>query len=152
MHIPNREQCNWLRERIELSGPHLFTPDDKRLMLDRLAWSEMFETFLANKYAAAKRFGLEGAESLIPGMKALIDRGAEQGVHNVVIGMPHRGRLNVLGNVVRKPLRQIFTEFGGKEPARQGQDQYFGALRDACTGISRCVRGLRTLTHGVLLV
>ena len=68
-------------------------PPEKQLhILDRLAWSEMFESFLANKYAAAKRFGLEGCETLIPGMKALIDRAADQGVDNVVMGMPHRGR------------------------------------------------------------
>eukprot|EP00967_Tisochrysis_lutea_P037402 scaffold44962_cov18-Tisochrysis_lutea.AAC.4 len=65
------------------------------------------------RYTAAKRFGLEGAESLIPGMKALIDTGADLGVENVVIGMPHRGRLNVLANVVRKPMSQIFSEFSG---------------------------------------
>jgi 2-oxoglutarate dehydrogenase complex dehydrogenase (E1) component-like enzyme len=133
MHIPNREQCNWLRERIELSGSHIFPPEEKRLMLDRLAWSEMFETFLANKYAAAKRFGLEGAESLVPGMKALIDRAADLGAQNIVIGMPHRGRLNILGNVVRKPLRQIFTEFGGKQPLRTGADQYHGACLSSCS-------------------
>lgn len=69
MHIPNRDQCNWLRERIELPSAYQYSTDEKKLMLDRLAWSDMFETFLANKYAAAKRFGLEGAESLIPGMK-----------------------------------------------------------------------------------
>ena len=67
MHIPNREQCNWLRERIELSSAYTFSTEEKKRMLDRLAWSDFFETFLANKYAAAKRFGLEGAESLIPG-------------------------------------------------------------------------------------
>ena len=132
MHIPKRDQCNWLRERIELAGPFQFSTDDKKLMLDRLAWSDMFETFLANKYAAAKRFGLEGAESLIPGMKALIDRAADEGVHNVVIGMPHRGRLNVLGNVIRKPLRQIFTEFAGKAPEVEGTDQYLGAAHCLC--------------------
>ena len=65
------------------------------------------------RYTAAKRFGLEGAESLIPGMKALIDSAADLGVENVVIGMPHRGRLNVLANVVRKPMSQIFSEFSG---------------------------------------
>lgn len=126
MHIPNRDECNWLRERIELSSPYTYSRDRKKLMLDRLAWSDMFEIFLANKYAAAKRFGLEGAESLIPGMKALIDSAADQGVRNVVIGMPHRGRLNILGNVVRKPLRQIFSEFAGKAP-EHSEDQYFGA-------------------------
>ena len=69
MHIASRDQCNWLRERIELPSAYQYSTDEKKLMLDRLAWSDMFETFLANKYAAAKRFGLEGAESLIPGMK-----------------------------------------------------------------------------------
>jgi 2-oxoglutarate dehydrogenase E1 component len=62
-------------------------------MLDRLAWSDLFEKFLANKYSAAKRFGLEGCETLIPGMKALIDRSADLGVESCVIGMPHRGQL-----------------------------------------------------------
>lgn len=125
MHMPNRDKCNWLRERIELPSPYSFSKERKHLMLDRLAWSDMFETFLARKYAAAKRFGLEGAESLVPGMKALIDAAADDGVSCVVIGMPHRGRLNILGNVVRKPLRQIFTEFAGKAP-KKGEDQYLG--------------------------
>lgn len=140
MHMPNREKCNWLRERIELPSPYSFSPERKRLMLDRLAWSDMFETFLANKYAAAKRFGLEGAESLVPGMKALIDAAADDGVRGVIIGMPHRGRLNILGNVVRKPLRQIFTEFAGKAPKR-GEDQYLGARSQPDTRL--CL--LRTL-------
>ena len=68
-----------------------YNPDKQLHILDRLAWSEMFESFLANKYAAAKRFGLEGCETLIPGMKALIDRAADEGVQSVVLGMPHRG-------------------------------------------------------------
>ncbi|BDA47181.1 2-oxoglutarate dehydrogenase, mitochondrial [Coccomyxa sp. Obi] len=116
MHIPDRERCNWLRERIETAEEFKYTPERKFQILDRLAWSEMFESFLANKYAAAKRFGLEGCETLIPGMKALIDRATEQGVESIVMGMPHRGRLNVLANVVRKPLRQIFSEFAGVTP------------------------------------
>ena len=67
-------------------------PPEKQLhILDRIAWSEMFESYLANKYTAAKRFGLEGCETLIPGMKALIDRAADEGVETVVFGMPHRG-------------------------------------------------------------
>ena len=69
-----------------------YTPDRQLHILDRLAWSEMFESFLANKYTAAKRFGLEGCETLIPGMKTLIDRAADQGVETIVLGMPHRGR------------------------------------------------------------
>ena len=72
-----------------------YTPDRKIHILDRLAWSEMFESFLANKFAAAKRFGLEGCETLIPGMKALIDRSTDMGVDSIVMGMPHRGAPSV---------------------------------------------------------
>lgn len=126
MHIPEAEKCNWLREKIETIDPPQFSQKEKLQILDRVAWSEMFETFLANKYSSAKRFGLEGGETLIPGMKILIDRAADLGVENVVIGMPHRGRLNVLANVVRKPMRQIFSEFSGK-PAEAGADEYTGS-------------------------
>ncbi|KAJ8562717.1 hypothetical protein K7X08_031169 [Anisodus acutangulus] len=89
MHISDRDKCNWLRERIE-------TPTPREYNRERREW------------VAAKRFGLEGCETLIPGMKEMFDRSADLGVESIVIGMPHRGRLNVLGNVVRKPLRQIF--------------------------------------------
>lgn len=75
---------------------------------------------------AAKRFGLEGCETLIPGMKSLIDRATELGVQNVVLGMPHRGRLNVLANVVRKPMDQIFSEFSGR-PGRAATGEYTGS-------------------------
>jgi len=83
------------------------------MILDRLIWSESFEKFIASKYPNEKRFGLEGCESLIPGMKALIDRSVDHGVRYVTIGMPHRGRLNVLANVIRKPLDAILNEFSG---------------------------------------
>lgn len=83
------------------------------MILDRLIWSELFEKFIASKYPNEKRFGLEGCESLIPGMKALIDRSVEHGVKHITIGMPHRGRLNVLGNVIRKPIEAILNEFAG---------------------------------------
>jgi 2-oxoglutarate dehydrogenase E1 component len=81
------------------------------MILDRLIWSDSFERFIASKYPNEKRFGLEGAESLIPGMKALIDRSVDLGVESIVIGMPHRGRLNVLANVIRKPTEAILAEF-----------------------------------------
>lgn len=81
------------------------------MILDRLIWSDSFERFIASKYPNEKRFGLEGAESLIPGMKALIDRSVDLGVKSIVIGMPHRGRLNVLANVIRKPTEAILAEF-----------------------------------------
>jgi len=121
IHIPDREQCDWLRERIEVPQPYKYSVDEKRRILDRLIWSYSFEAFLAAKYPNDKRFGLEGGETLIPGMKALIDRSVDYGVKDIVIGMPHRGRLNVLSNVVRKPNESIFSEFGGSSaPSDEG--------------------------------
>lgn len=76
-----------------------------------------FEAFLARKWSSEKRFGLEGCEILIPAMKQVIDKSTELGVESVVIGMPHRGRLNILANVCRKPLEQIFTQFAALEAA-----------------------------------
>jgi 2-oxoglutarate dehydrogenase E1 component len=131
MHIPDSDKCNWLRARIETAERQEYSQEEKLRILDRLTWSEMFESFLANKYTAAKRFGLEGCEVLIPGMKALIDRGAELGVESVVIGMPHRGRLNVLANVMRKPMEQVFSEFAGRKPVKEvhpdDPDTYMGS-------------------------
>lgn len=121
IHIPDRERCDWIRSRTEVPQPYKYSVDEKRRILDRLIWSSSFETFLATKYPNDKRFGLEGGEALIPGMKALIDRSVDYGVKDIVIGMPHRGRLNVLSNVVRKPNESIFSEFGGSaEPSDEG--------------------------------
>ena len=121
IHIPDREKCDWIRNRMEIPQPYKYSVDEKRRILDRLIWSSSFEAFLATKYPNDKRFGLEGAESLVPGMKALIDRSVDFGVKDIVIGMPHRGRLNVLSNVVRKPNESIFSEFGGSaEPSDEG--------------------------------
>jgi 2-oxoglutarate dehydrogenase E1 component len=121
IHIPDREQCDWLRERIEIPTPYKYSVDEKRRILDRLIWGTNFEAFLATKYPNDKRFGLEGGENLIPGMKALIDRSVDYGVKDIVIGMPHRGRLNVLSNVVRKPNESIFSEFAGTaDPSDEG--------------------------------
>lgn len=111
IHIPNRDECDWIRERIEIPTPWTYSVDEKRMILDRLIWSDSFERFIASKYPNEKRFGLEGGESLIPGMKALIDRSVDLGVNSIVIGMPHRGRLNVLANVIRKPSEAILAEF-----------------------------------------
>ncbi|PFH53356.1 hypothetical protein AMATHDRAFT_55273 [Amanita thiersii Skay4041] len=113
VHIPDKEECDWIRERVEVPKPWNYTVDEKRMILDRLIWSESFEKFIASKYPNEKRFGLEGCEALIPGMKALIDRSVDHGVKHVTIGMPHRGRLNVLANVIRKPAEAILNEFSG---------------------------------------
>ncbi|KAI9761481.1 MAG: RNA polymerase II transcription factor B subunit 1 [Chaenotheca gracillima] len=121
IHIPDREQCDWIRNRIEIPNPYKYSTDEKRRILDRLIWSSSFESFLATKYPNDKRFGLEGGETLVPGMKALIDRSVDYGIKDIIIGMPHRGRLNVLSNVVRKPNESIFSEFGGSaEPSDEG--------------------------------
>lgn len=113
MHIPSREQCDWIRERIEIPKPYEYAVDEKRRILDRLIWAVSFEAFLSTKFPNDKRFGLEGAEATIPAMKTLIDASVETGVEDVVIGMPHRGRLNMLSNVIRKPNESIFSEFSG---------------------------------------
>ncbi|KAJ9056447.1 2-oxoglutarate dehydrogenase E1 component [Entomophthora muscae] len=120
-HIPDKAQCDWIRQRIEIPTPYEYSSDEKKMILDRLVWSDSFERFIAAKYVSEKRFGLEGCESLIPGMKALIDRAADLGTESFVIGMAHRGRLNVLSNVVRKPNESIFCEFNGLvEPSVEG--------------------------------
>jgi len=113
MHIPDVEKCNWLRSKIETLVPLEYTAEQRVTILDRLTWADHFERALAKKYSTAKRFGLEGAESFIPGMKAIIDTSSGAGVESVVMGMPHRGRLNVLASVVRKPLEMILHEFDG---------------------------------------
>lgn len=120
IHIPSKEQCDWLRERIEIPRPFNYSVDKKRQILDRLIWACSFESFLATKFPNDKRFGLEGAEAIIPGMKSLIDTSVEHGVEDVVIGMPHRGRLNMLSNVVRKPNESIFSEFTGSKEFDEG--------------------------------
>ncbi|CCD23415.1 alpha-ketoglutarate dehydrogenase KGD1 NDAI_0B03810 [Naumovozyma dairenensis CBS 421] len=112
-HIPSKEKCEWLRERIEIPNPYKYSVDQKRQILDRLTWATSFETFLSTKFPNEKRFGLEGLEAVVPGIKTLIDRSVEMGVEDVVLGMAHRGRLNVLSNVVRKPNESIFSEFTG---------------------------------------
>ncbi|CAG8606424.1 2663_t:CDS:2, partial [Paraglomus occultum] len=121
IHIPDRVQCDWIRSRIEIPRPFQYTTAEKRMILDRLIWSDSFERFVATKYPNEKRFGLEGGESLIPGMKALIDRSVDLGIESIVLGMPHRGRLNVLSNVIRKPNESIFCEFRGTTgPSEEG--------------------------------
>lgn len=111
MHIPDVEQCNFLRERIELKEQRKLSVDEKLVILERLMWADKFERFLALKWSTTKRFGLDGGENTIPGMKALLAKSSELGVESVVIGMPHRGRLNVLSTVMRKPLDAVMSDF-----------------------------------------
>lgn len=120
-HIPSKEKCEWLRDRIEVESPYSYNVDQKRQILDRLIWATSFESFLSTKFPNDKRFGLEGLEAVVPGIKTLIDRSVELGVEDVVLGMAHRGRLNVLSNVVRKPNESIFAEFKGTGTTDQAE-------------------------------
>jgi len=112
MHISDPEQRAWMQERIE--GAEIqFTEQGKRAILTKLIESEGSERFLNVKYTGTKRFGLDGGESMVPALEQIIKRGGQLGVREIVIGMPHRGRLNVLANVMAKPWRAIFNEFRG---------------------------------------
>jgi 2-oxoglutarate dehydrogenase E1 component len=114
MHISDPEQSAWLKERIEGYGKEIaFTRRGRRAILNKLVEAEGFEKFLHVKYMGTKRFGLDGGETLVPAMEQIIKRGGSLGVEEIVIGMPHRGRLNVLANVMGKPYRAIFNEFQG---------------------------------------
>jgi 2-oxoglutarate dehydrogenase E1 component len=114
MHISDPEQAAWLKERIEGYGKEVkFTEEGRRAILNKMVQAEGFEKFLHVKYTGTKRFGLDGGESLIPAMEQVIKRGGALGVRDIVIGMPHRGRLSVLANVMGKPYRAIFNEFQG---------------------------------------
>ena len=114
MHISDPEQAGWLKERIEGYGKEItFTREGRKAILNKLVEAEGFEKFLHVKYVGTKRFGLDGAEALIPAMEQIVKRGGSLGVRDIVVGMPHRGRLSVLANVMMKPYRAIFNEFQG---------------------------------------
>ena len=114
MHISDAEQAGWLKERIEGYGKEIaFTREGRKAILNKLVEAEGFEKFLHVKYMGTKRFGLDGGEALIPAMEQIIKRGGALGVEEIVVGMPHRGRLSVLANVMAKPYRAIFNEFQG---------------------------------------
>jgi 2-oxoglutarate dehydrogenase E1 component len=114
MHIQEPERKSWIQERLErVKDRRDFTPKFQRLVLERLVAAESFEKFLNKRFLGAKRFGLDGGESTIPALEQILVTSARMGVAEVVIGMAHRGRLNVLATVMGKPLRAIFSEFRG---------------------------------------
>ena len=114
MHLQDPKAKGWLQQRIEGLGKEIsFTAEGRKAILNKLIESEGFEKFLHVKYMGTKRFGLDGGESLIPAMEQIIKRGGAMGAKEIVIGMPHRGRLNILANVMSKPYRAIFNEFQG---------------------------------------
>ncbi len=115
MHMGDPDEKAWIRNRIE--GPEKnisFTENGKKAILNKIVQAEGFEKYLHVKFVGTKRFGLDGGESLIPALEQIIKRGGSLGAKEIKIGMPHRGRLNVLANVMGKPFRAIFSEFFGK--------------------------------------
>ncbi|MDC0524714.1 2-oxoglutarate dehydrogenase E1 component [Pelagibacteraceae bacterium] len=115
MHMGDPDEKSWIRDRIE--GPEKnisFTKNGKKAILNKIVEAEGFEKYLHVKFVGTKRFGLDGGESLIPALEQIIKKGGNLGAKEIKIGMPHRGRLNVLANVMGKPFRAIFSEFFGK--------------------------------------
>jgi 2-oxoglutarate dehydrogenase E1 component len=114
MHIADVEERQFLQSRLEGADKSIdFTPEGKKAILAAVIRGEQYEAFLGKKYVGTKRFGLDGGESMIPALEAIIKYGSQKGVKEIVFGMAHRGRLNVLANVMAKPYKVIFHEFSG---------------------------------------
>ncbi|MEO0760312.1 MAG: 2-oxoglutarate dehydrogenase E1 component, partial [Pseudomonadota bacterium] len=114
MHLQDPEPKGWLQQRIEGFGKEIqFSKEGRKAILNKLVEAEGFEKYLHVKYQGTKRFGLDGGEALVPAMEQIIKRGGALGAKEIIVGMPHRGRLNVLANVMAKPFRAIFNEFQG---------------------------------------
>jgi len=112
---------NWLQEKFEKSKNNpQYSKSEKLYILEKLRRSVFFESFLQKKFPGQKRFSLEGAEALIPALDAIMEKGSESGIKEFIIGMPHRGRLNVLVNILRKPFKNVFAEFEGIEYETEG--------------------------------
>ncbi|XP_063934052.1 2-oxoglutarate dehydrogenase-like, mitochondrial [Zophobas morio] len=137
MHINDREKCDWLRREIEFPGNMSVSREEKKVILRRLNQADGFENFLQTKWGSEKRFGIEGLESTIVCVKGIIDKASELGVEAIVLGMPHRGRLNVLGNVLKKPLESLFSEFDSHlQPTEEGSGDvkyHLGSSSDRLT-------------------
>ncbi len=122
MHISNPTERKWFRDRVEKADDFKFTQNGKEAILKKLIQAEGFEKFLHTKYVGTKRFGLDGGESLIPALEQIIKIGGQSKVKEVKIGMSHRGRLNVLANVLQKSYKRIFNEFAGEISLKSEDD------------------------------
>ena len=121
MHMTDPDEKSWIQNRIEGKDKEIsFTQEGKKAILNRVLEAEGFEKYLHAKFVGTKRFGLDGCESLVPAMEQIIKVGGSSGAVEVKIGMPHRGRLNVLTNVIQKPLKKIFKEFAGEPGPAMG--------------------------------
>lgn len=115
MYIRTPDMIEWLQKKMESSrNTPAYTVEEKKTILNKLNQAVVFENFLATKFVGQKRFSLEGAESLIPALDTIIEEGADLGIEDFVMGMAHRGRLNVLANILNKTYKDIFTEFEGR--------------------------------------
>ncbi len=146
MHIQNPQQKQWLQDRME-STVNNWTLDDgvRRRILNRLVQAEEFEHFLQNRFVGQKRFGLEGLESTIVALDEILERAANENVHEAVIGMAHRGRLNVLANVVGKSMSQVFSEFEGEPDPESVQGSGDVKYHLGASGIHRSTLGKEIL-------
>lgn len=118
MHINSNRQTSWLRDKIEAMPFREFSKEEKHLIYERLKKVDAFDRFCNSKFKTSKRFGAEGCEAFMPGLEAILDTLADLGTEKVIIGMPHRGRLNVLSDIVQRPQSEIFAEFQGARPER----------------------------------
>ena len=122
MYIANPTERKWFRDRVEQADDFKFTSNGKKAILNKLIQAEGFEKFLHTKYVGTKRFGLDGGESLIPALEQIIKIGGQSKIKEVKIGMSHRGRLNVLANVLQKSYKRIFNEFAGEISSKSEDD------------------------------
>ncbi len=123
MHMSDPEEKGWIQQRIEGEDKEIsFTPEGKKAILAKLIEAETFERFLHKRYPGTKRFGLDGGEAMVPALEQIVKRGGALGVDEIVLGMPHRGRLNVLAAVMGKPYHVIFNEFQGGNT--QGAEEF----------------------------
>jgi 2-oxoglutarate dehydrogenase E1 component len=146
MHVADRAQRKWIPDRLETG--YARTPrEDQRRLLRRLNSAEAFETFLQTKFVGQKRFSLEGGESLIPLLDAILSKAAESGLDEVAIGMSHRGRLNVLANIAGKSYGQIFKEFEGQLDPRSVQGSGDVKYHLGTEGVFTAETGATTKVH-----
>ncbi|MFV0427447.1 MAG: multifunctional oxoglutarate decarboxylase/oxoglutarate dehydrogenase thiamine pyrophosphate-binding subunit/dihydrolipoyllysine-residue succinyltransferase subunit [Beutenbergiaceae bacterium] len=146
MHIHDRSQRRWFQERME-SGWSKPSADEQKQILRKINQAEAFETFLQTKFVGQKRFSLEGGESLIPLLDKILEEAAHDGLDEVGIGMPHRGRLNVLANIAGKSFAQIFDEFEGNQDPRSVQGSGDVKYHLGTEGVYTSITGERTKVY-----
>src|SRR5690606_35452547 len=126
-YIRNPEEIKWLQSSMESIGNKpTYTAEQKKRILSKINRAVVFESFLGTKFLGHKRFSLEGAESLIPALDSVLEQGADLGIQEFRIGMAHRGRLNVLANIMGKPYKTILSEFDGKMYKEEDPEMQFG--------------------------